>query len=104
MLFRSPGQDPTVDYRPLVSAWLERHKRYPDSARERGEEGSVALRFRVDHYGRVIDYALLNSTGYADLDRSVEQMMNGAQLPPFPPGMTVPDIELSVGLRFILTQ
>jgi periplasmic protein TonB len=99
-----PGPDPSVNYRALISAWFESHKRYPDSARERGEEGSVGLRFRVDRYGRVIDYALLNSTGYADLDQGVEQMMSGAQLPPFPPGMTAPQIEVSVRIGFSLTR
>ncbi len=99
-----PGPGPAVNYRALISAWFESHKRYPDSARERGEEGSVGLRFRVDRYGRVIDYALLNSTGYADLDQSVEEMMNGAQLPAFPAGMTQPQIEVSVRIAFSLTR
>ena len=99
-----PGADPTVSYRALVSAWFESHKRYPDSARERGEEGSAALRFRVDRHGRVIDYALLTSTGYADLDQGVAQMMSGAQLPPFPQGMTAPEIEVSVRIGFSLTR
>jgi periplasmic protein TonB len=99
-----PGPDPTVNYGTLVRAWFESHKRYPDSARERGEEGSVRLRFRVDRYGRVIDYALVTSTGYADLDQSVEQMMSGAQLPPFPAGMTEPAIELSVNIGFSLLR
>jgi periplasmic protein TonB len=99
-----PGPDPTVSYQALVSAWFESHKRYPDSARERGEEGSVALRFRVDRFGRVVDYALLTSTGYADLDQGVDQMMRGAQLPPFPTGMTQPEIEVSVRIGFSLTR
>jgi periplasmic protein TonB len=85
-------------------AAFESHKHYPDTARERGEEGNVELRFRVDRYGRVIDYALVTSTGYADLDRDVEQMMSGAQLSPFPAGMTEPDIELSVNIGFSLLR
>jgi hypothetical protein len=31
-------------------------------------------------------------------------MMRGAQLPAFPPGMTQPQIEVSVKLRFSLTR
>ena len=88
----------------MISAWLEAHKRYPDSARERGEEGGVKLRFRVDRFGRVLDYRLLESTGYADLDGGIDQMMRGAQLPPFPAGMTQSQIEVSVKLRFKLTR
>ena len=88
----------------MISAWLESHKRYPESARQRGEEGGVKLRFRVDRYGRVLGYRLLESTGYADLDASIDQMMRGAQLPPFPPGMTHPQIEIQVKLRFNLRR
>jgi protein TonB len=99
-----PGPDLTPNYSAMISAWLEAHKRYPDSARERGEEGGVKLRFRVDRFGRVLDYRLLESTGYADLDAGIDQMMRGAQLPPFPEGMTQSQIEVSVKLRFKLTR
>jgi periplasmic protein TonB len=98
------GTNLPAHYNAMISAWLEAHKRYPESARERGEEGGVKLRFRVDRFGRVLDYTLLESTGYADLDAGIDQMMRGAQLPPFPAGMTQSQIEVSVKLRFKLTQ
>jgi protein TonB len=87
----------------MISAWLESHKRYPVSARERGEEGSAALRFRIDRSGRVLDYSYA-STGYADLDAGLDEMMRGAQLPPFPPGMTTSRIEVSLTIRFNLAR
>jgi protein TonB len=99
-----PGPDLSANYRALISAWFETHKYYPDSARQRGEEGSVGLRFRVDRSGRVLDYTLRNSTGYADLDAGIDQMMRGAQLPPFPAGMTMSQIEVSVKIRFSLAR
>ncbi len=91
-----PGPDPTANYQAMISAWLEAHKRYPESARQRGEEGGVKLRFRVDRFGRVLGYRLLESTGYADLDAGIDQMMRGAQLPPFPAGMMQSQIEVQV--------
>ena len=99
-----PGPDSAANYGAMISAWLERHKHYPESSRQRGEEGGVKLRFRVDRYGRVLGYRLLESTGYADLDAGIDQMMRGAQLPPFPPGMTQSQIEVSVRLRFNLRR
>jgi protein TonB len=99
-----PGPDLTTNYRAMISAWFETHKYYPDSARQRGEEGSVGLSFRVDRSGRVLDYTLLKSTGYADLDAGIDQMMRGAQLPPFPAGMTMSQIEVSVKIRFNLAR
>jgi len=99
-----PGPEVTANYSAMISAWFESHKHYPESARERGEEGGVKLRFRVDRFGRVLGYRLLESTGYADLDDGVDQMMRGAQLPPFPAAMTQSEIEVSVKLRFNLTR
>jgi protein TonB len=98
-----PRPDVTASYQAMVSAWLESHKRYPESARERGEEGSAALRFRIDRSGRVLDYSY-RSTGYADLDAGLDEMLRGAQLPPFPPGMTASRIEVSLTMQFNLTR
>jgi periplasmic protein TonB len=102
----SPPPAPTIspDYRSLLSGWLEAHKRYPEEARQRGEEGRAVLRFRVDRYGRVLDYAVVSSTGFADLDASVQNMMRGATMPPFPPSMREPEIEVSVTIRFGLAR
>jgi protein TonB len=102
----APHPSPVVSagYRAALSAWLESHKRYPDSARSRGEEGRAVLRFRVDRAGRVLNYAVVSSTGYADLDGSIDAMMRGAAMPPFPSDMTASDVEVSVTVRFALTR
>ena len=102
----APRPAPVVsgNYRATLSAWLESHKRYPESSRSRGEEGRAVLRFRVDRSGRVLNYALVGSTGFADLDASIEAMMRGAVMPPFPADMTASDVEVSVTVRFALTR
>jgi periplasmic protein TonB len=102
----APRPAPTVSpgYRSLLSAWLESHKRYPESARARGEEGRAVLRFRVDRSGRALNYALAAGTGFADLDAAIDAMMRGATLPPFPGDMTASDVEVSVTVRFSLTR
>ena len=94
----------SASYRAALSAWFESHKRYPDSARANHEEGRAVLRFRVDRSGRVLHYALVQSTGYPDLDAAIDQMMRGANLPPFPADMTANDIEVSLPLRFALAR
>lgn len=38
------------------------------------------------------------------LVQGVEEMMSGAQLPPFPTGMTESQIEISVKIAFSLTR
>jgi periplasmic protein TonB len=99
-----PATTVSAGYRAMLSAWLEAHKRYPESARSRSEEGRAVLRFRVDRSGRVLSYALASSTGFADLDASIDAMMRGATLPPFPSDMTASDVEVSVTVRFSLTR
>jgi len=99
-----PSAEVSPGYRALLTAWLESHKRYPDSARQRGEEGRVVLRFAVDRSGRVLDFAVAQSSGYPDLDSSIQEMMRGATLPPFPTSMTQPRIDVSVTIRFSLSR
>jgi periplasmic protein TonB len=99
-----PSPEASAGYRALLSAWLNSHKRYPDAARQRGEEGRAVLRFEVDRSGLVIDYAVTTSSGYPDLDQSLEEMMRGATLPPFPAGVTQPRMEVSVTIRFSLSR
>src|SRR5271165_1548705 len=64
-----PGATPisSSGYRAVLNGWLEAHKRYPEAARQRGEQGRAVLRFRVDRSGRVLDYAIISGTGYPDL-------------------------------------
>ena len=99
-----PSPEASAGYRALLSAWLESHKRYPDAARQRGEEGRAVLRFSVDRSGRVIDFAVTSSSGYPDLDQSIEEMMRGATLPPFPAGMPQREMQVSVTIRFSLRR
>jgi protein TonB len=91
-------------YRSLLAGWLDGHKRYPENARQRGEQGRAVLRFRVDRTGRVLDYAVIGSTSFPDLDSAVEAMMRTANMPPFPSGMTETEIEVTVAIQFSLTR
>jgi len=102
----APPPAPIVSaaYRGALAQWFASHKRYPESARERGEQGEALLRFRVDRSGRVLSYSLVRGTGYPDLDAQVEAMMQGAVLPAFPSDMAASDIEVSVPVRFSLVR
>ncbi len=62
------------------------------------------LRFHVERSGRVLDYAVVKSTGYPDLDAAIDRMMQTASLPPFPADMSATDIEVSVTIRFALAR
>ena len=99
-----PSSEVSPGYRALLSAWLDSHKRYPDSARQRGEEGRAILRFAVDRSGRVLSFAVAQSSGFPDIDASIGEMMRSATLPPFPDGMAQQRIDVSVTIRFSLAR
>ncbi|MGH7113744.1 MAG: energy transducer TonB, partial [Stellaceae bacterium] len=101
---RAPSTAISPGYRALLSEWLEAHKRYPETARAQGEQGQAILRFVVERGGRVAQYAIVKSTGYPDLDAALDDMMRGATLPPFPPGMDEVSITVSVAIRFSLGE
>lgn len=102
----APAAAPIVSgaYRGMLSAWFERHKHYPETARARGDEGRVGLTFRVARSGQVLDYSITGSSGYPELDAAVAAMMRGATLPPFPAEMSADDVQVTVSIRFGLSR
>jgi len=91
-------------WRAALSGWLAAHKRYPDQARRRGDEGTVGVRFTVDAAGRVLDVAVIRSSGSALLDDAAREMLSGQRVPPFPPSMTLAQTIVPVNIRFQLEQ
>jgi periplasmic protein TonB len=100
----APSATVSPGYAALLGAWLNSHKRYPESAREHGEQGRVVLHFGVERSGRVTEFAVVGRSGYADLDAAVEEMMRGAILPGFPPDMPQRSVSVSVTIRFSLEE
>jgi periplasmic protein TonB len=88
------------DYRSLLAEWFAAHRHYPESARERGEEGAGVLRLQIDRSGQVLSQTLVRSTGYADLDHAIEATIQGAVLPAFPTEMAASESEVTVTIPF----
>ncbi|MEJ0095887.1 MAG: energy transducer TonB [Methylocella sp.] len=65
----------------LVSAQLNRNKRYPESAQ--GQQGTAAVSFSVDRGGRVVSVRLVRSSGSSALDQEAVAMVHRSS--PFPP-------------------
>lgn len=76
-----------VVWRAALLAWVQAHKEYPRAARLRGVEGIVGVRVTVAADGRVAAVVVEGSSGSELLDGAVRRMLEGAQVPPFPPGM-----------------
>lgn len=68
-----------------LSAWLNRHKRYPRGARSRREEGVVNVSFAIDAAGVVVSARISRSSGNPELDQAALDMLRRASPVPAPP-------------------
>ena len=119
-----PPQAPTVGEAPVaaapsqgrlstsnsnaVPAWkrqvvnlLERNKRYPAVARQRGERGTTEISFSLDRQGRVVSSRIVRSSGSAALDQATLDLVSRVQPFPVPPS-EMAGIELTVPIRFMM--
>lgn len=94
----SPG------WRSALAAWLQQHKTYPAAARARGEQGGAAVRFTVTRDGQVIALTLAHGSGSAILDRAVQDLLEGARVPPFPADMPHAQVTVTVRITYSLER
>ncbi|MGI2150944.1 TonB family protein [Shewanella baltica] len=93
----------TQDYTATLLAWLEQHKEYPRTARNRRQQGTVMLYFVLDRQGRVSASRIEQSSGYQTLDAEALKMLERAQpLPAIPDTMPNETLELVVPVQFFL--
>lgn len=82
-------------------ARLERYKRYPSEAQERGEHGVAQLAFSVDRSGGVHHPHIARSSGSSLLDSATLAMVErAAPMPPPPPELAGTQIAISVPIRY----
>ena len=94
---------PDSDYLAAIMAALARHKRYPDDARLRGEQGVVLVAFAVDRSGRVLSLDVRRSSGSTALDEAAEAMVRGAEpLPAAPQSYLGTRLEIVLPVSFDL--
>ena len=99
----TPGFAGSFQYEGLVLAALERAKRYPAMARQRGREGVAGIVFEIDRQGRVLDARIATSSGSRSLDRAaLEQVHRAAPFPAAPAGSDWPSRRFATEIRFSL--
>jgi len=89
-------------WKAAVTAWLAAHRTYPEQARERGEEGSVSVQFTVDRSGRVLEAAIVKSSGFSLLDAAELGLLRQAALPAFPAEMPQAQVTVATSVRYSL--
>ncbi len=71
-------------------------------ARVNGDQGRVVVHFTVDRDGRVLDVALVQSSGSQILDDAAEALLRGARLPAFPTAMPQTQMTVTLPIRYAL--
>lgn len=99
----APGNNAArSDFRAEIAAWISRHKRYPRRARAQGVEGMGVLRFAMDRSGNVLSAEVAQSSGNAELDKAILEMIRRAEPLPQIPAELGDTLEFSVPIDFAL--
>lgn len=82
---------------------LNRHKRYPNEARRRGEQGTVRVALVIDPSGRIVEHRIVGGSGNPSLDAAVADMARRASpVPAPPPSIAKARLTLTVPISFRL--
>lgn len=104
----TPGNDPkaqaqAADYFALVSAHLNRRKRYPTEAKKAMQQGIVTVRFTVHRDGSVSGVSIKRSSGHELLDQATIDLLGRvAPLPRMPSSMKRDSVTLSLPIDYSL--
>jgi periplasmic protein TonB len=79
-------------WRQALIAQIERHKRFPATAK--GRSGIVSVAFSIDRDGRLTEVRVLASSGSAALDEAALDLIRRSQPFPTPPS-ALPENDLS---------
>jgi protein TonB len=90
-----------LGWKSLLVATLERSKRYPAQAQERGEHGIVQLAFSIDRRGGVHHARIVRGSGSSLLDSETLAMLErAAPLPPPPADVGGAEIAIVIPIRY----
>lgn len=96
----SPGA--ALSYAVRLAAHLNRHKRYPLTARRRREEGVVELQLLIHRDGTLLNGHVSRPGSKALSEAALRMLEEAKPLPPFPDGMPQSRIDVVVPVSFKL--
>ena len=100
---KAPNAEKT--WESTLLAHLEKLKRYPYMAQRAGQEDVVYIAFTIDRLGKVLDFEIKRSRGYALLDGEVRALIERASpLPPPPTEVTGERIKMVVPVEFFVRR
>ena len=97
------GQGPGDDYLEKLRRWLARHKKYPEEAHKKKQEGTVLLAFVLARDGTVLEARIERSSGFPLIDQATLDMMRRASpVPPVPATYTGERLAIAMPVRFTI--
>ena len=97
----SSNPDALPNWKSQLAARLERYKRYPAQAQERGEHGVAQLAFSIDRSGGVHRARIVHSSGSRALDEATLALVErAAPLPPPPREISGAQIAVVVPIKY----
>ncbi len=102
----SPGRAPNLER--VQASWqkrlidhLNRHKRYPEAARDRRTQGTVIVAFKLDRTGQVVASHVTASSGSPVLDDEAMAVLKRASPLPAPPDQILgPMLDMVLPIQF----
>lgn len=92
-----------ANYYAMVSAHLNKRKKYPTEARKAREQGVVKVRFTVDRTGNISNVSITGSSGHDILDQATLALMQRvAPLPAMPASMQRDRVTISLPIDYSL--
>ena len=94
-----------ADWYALISAHLNRDKRYPRDAKKAEQQGTPVVRFAVDRRGRVSDVSISRSSGHDVLDQAtLELLRRVSPLPAMPRTMAREHVTITLPIEYSLSR
>jgi protein TonB len=80
---------------------LAQRRQYPPGAERRREQGIAVVRFSINGSGQVLSAALVQSSGFAELDQAAVQLVHrSSPIPPPPAGLPQALLTLTAPIEY----
>jgi protein TonB len=103
----SKGASPQVkqNYYSQLAAWLAKYKEYPFQAKRKRMVGVVRVQFSINKRGDLLDYRVLESSGFDLLDEAALEMLQRANpYPVIPDDLGLDKISIILPVEFSLNR
>lgn len=93
----------TQGYFSQLMSWLNQHKNYPAELKKNKRQGTVIIKFTMNHDGKVIRSNIKKTSGITALDNAALNMLSSASpLPPIPDEMNRQQLTLAIPVHYSL--